>query len=433
MQELSSPQKAQRLRIYISESDRWRGNALSSELLETLKSQGLAGATLLRGLAGFGAHSRIHNTAIEALSFDLPLIIEVVDTPEKINAALETVYPMVREGLITLEDVQIIKYTQRFLNPLPADRLVSEVMTGKVVTLSADKSVQYAWKQMLAHVVKVMPVIDENRRVVGILTDEDLLERAGVRQRLSLALKLDDEEINRELNSLGDSQLLVKDVMSHPVITVKESDSLGFAVSLMVKHRLKRLPVIDEQARLAGMLSRLDVLRQVDGLPQAASGVHLPTGAARTVGEVMITGLPLVHEDDRLPDLVACLSRHNSNRLVVIDKAGKALGLISDSDIIARIQPEKRSNILDALRNLVKPSAGNETAHDLMSSGVLTAFADTTIVDAVQKMLAESRKWLVIVDKDNHPLGLVDRQILLESIAAFLRKTAQYPLNKNNF
>ena len=68
---------------------------------------------VLRGVAGFGAHSRIHTAAILRLSQDLPLVIEVIDSPESIARALDMLTPMVREGLITLDEVQVIKYTHR--------------------------------------------------------------------------------------------------------------------------------------------------------------------------------------------------------------------------------------------------------------------------------------------------------------------------------
>jgi len=115
--ELSISKNAKRICIYIGESDRWRGKPLYAAILETLKTNGAAGATVTRGVAGFGAHSRIHTAAILRLSEDLPLRIEVIDSPEKVSKALDAITPMVREGLITLEDVQVVRYTHRYLNP----------------------------------------------------------------------------------------------------------------------------------------------------------------------------------------------------------------------------------------------------------------------------------------------------------------------------
>jgi PII-like signaling protein/predicted transcriptional regulator len=287
MPDLSLEKKARRLRIYISERDRWRGNSLDAALLETMRERGMAGATVFRGMAGFGAHSRIHTTKIEVLSIDLPVVIEVVDTPEKIEAIIEVVYPMVREGLMTVEDIQIIKYTHRFLNPLPTDRLVSEAMTRDVVTVTPDIQIQQAWKQMLENQVKAIPVIDKAGKIVGILTDGDLLERAGIRQRLSVAMRMDATEINHELRLLESSPLKVADVMSQPVVTVQAKENLGIATARMVKSGLKRLPVTDNAGKLVGMLSRLDILRQVANAQFVIPSVHLHKGAIKTVEDVI--------------------------------------------------------------------------------------------------------------------------------------------------
>jgi CBS domain-containing protein len=422
MPDLSLQKKAQRLRIYIGESDRWRGRSLDMVLLETLRSSGMAGATIFRGAAGFGAHSRIHTNRIEVLSTDLPILIEVVDSPEKIAAILEVIYPMVREGLITLEDVQIVKYTHRFLNPLPVDRLVADAMTRDVQHLTPDLPVHQAWRLMLKRRIKAAPVVDPTGKVVGILTDGDLLERAGIRQRLSVALRMDAAEIDLELRALETSPLKVQDVLTWPVVTALEEEPLGSATTRMVKAGLKRLPVLNGAGRLVGMLSRLDILRQVAHTSVELPGPHLPSGTARTVADVMSVDFPSLSQDDDLAVMIEKFSQAGSHRLVVIDAQGKAVGLISDSDVVARVQPSRRRGVLDALRQIGKPPAGQETAFDLMSPGPLTAPPQLAVVEAVRLMLGEGRKWLVVVDENGKPLGLVDRQILLEAVISVYEK-----------
>lgn len=415
---LSLEKQGKRLRIYISESDRWRGKSLDAALLETLREQGMAGASVFRGIAGFGAQSRIHTTDIEVLSFNLPIVVEVIDSPEKIAAALEHVYPMVREGLITLDDVEIVKYTHRFLNPLPADKLVSEVMTREVIAVAQDATVYQAWKLMIDEAVKALPVTDADDVVVGILTDEDLTERAGIRQRLSIALRLDPAEVRQELRALEDSRQTVAEVMTTPVITVLEDDNLGHATALMTRHNLKRLPVVDGKSRLAGILSRLDVLRQVSNTPVPEVHAHLPLGSVRTVGDVMSTDIPMVYRDDTLSTIIEKFSQSLSHRLIVIDSDGKAMGLVSDSDVVVRVQPAQKAGILNALRSLGKTPVGKETAEVLMSPGVLTVTPQTAVADAASLMLEKGRKWMVVVDEATKPVGLVDRQILLEAFSS---------------
>ena len=98
------------LRIFIGESDRWHHQPLYEAIVLKARELGLAGATVLRGPMGFGANSRLHTTKILRLSMDLPMVIEIVDTDEKIERLLPHLEEMVLEGLVTLEEVQVLKY-----------------------------------------------------------------------------------------------------------------------------------------------------------------------------------------------------------------------------------------------------------------------------------------------------------------------------------
>jgi PII-like signaling protein len=98
------------LRVFVGESDRWEGKPLHLALIEKAREAGLAGATVVRGVEGYGAHSVIHTTRLLEMSSDLPIIIEIVDTPDKMEAFLETVGEIVTEGLATVERVRVIFY-----------------------------------------------------------------------------------------------------------------------------------------------------------------------------------------------------------------------------------------------------------------------------------------------------------------------------------
>lgn len=98
------------LRIFIGESDRWEGQPLYEAIVRRVREAGGAGATVLRGIEGFGAHSRIHTARILRLSEDLPIVIEVVDRADRIEGLLPLLDEMIREGLVTIERVDILKY-----------------------------------------------------------------------------------------------------------------------------------------------------------------------------------------------------------------------------------------------------------------------------------------------------------------------------------
>jgi len=102
--------EAKLVRIFVGESDHWEGRPLYEVLVHRAREMGLAGATVLRGIEGFGASSVVHTARILRLSEELPIVIELVDTEDKIESFLEIAEPLVGEGLITVERVEIRKY-----------------------------------------------------------------------------------------------------------------------------------------------------------------------------------------------------------------------------------------------------------------------------------------------------------------------------------
>ena len=98
------------LRIYIGEQDKWHHQPLYEAIVLKARELGLAGATVLRGPMGFGAHSHLHTAKILRLSEDLPVLIEIVDKEEKINAFLPELDKLLGDGLVTLEKVRVITY-----------------------------------------------------------------------------------------------------------------------------------------------------------------------------------------------------------------------------------------------------------------------------------------------------------------------------------
>lgn len=98
------------LKIYISENDRLGGVPLYSALINTLKDKGIAGATALKGIAGYAAGDQVHAAKPLQTSDNLPVIIEVIDKEERLQAVLPTIAPMVSKGLIVLEDIQVVAY-----------------------------------------------------------------------------------------------------------------------------------------------------------------------------------------------------------------------------------------------------------------------------------------------------------------------------------
>ena len=100
------------MRVFIGESDRWEGRPLYKALLDLFRLEGLGGATVLRGVAGFGTASVLHTDSLLCLSQDLPLVLEVVDAEEKIEEVLPRLDEMLQGGMVTLEKVRVVRYSK---------------------------------------------------------------------------------------------------------------------------------------------------------------------------------------------------------------------------------------------------------------------------------------------------------------------------------
>lgn len=101
------------VRVFIGESETWQHRPLATALLERLRAEGFAGATMFRGVAGFGARSVLHSTHLVRLSSDLPVVIEIVDSDEQVARLVPIFDEMVHDGLVTMEKVRVLRYAPR--------------------------------------------------------------------------------------------------------------------------------------------------------------------------------------------------------------------------------------------------------------------------------------------------------------------------------
>src|SRR3954466_6896077 len=102
--------QAHLLRVFVNESDRYEGRAVYETIIRAARDQGLAGATVLRAIEGFGAGGRIHSVKVLHLSEDVPIVVEIIDTPERIAAFQPTLDKIVAEGIVTLEKIHVLTY-----------------------------------------------------------------------------------------------------------------------------------------------------------------------------------------------------------------------------------------------------------------------------------------------------------------------------------
>lgn len=411
----------ERLTIYLGESDQWQGRPLWQALLDLLQRERLAGATVLRGLSGFGAHSHIKTATLVRLSADLPLLVVVVDRREKIEAVLPQVTSMVEEGLITLETVRVVKYGHRHLPRVPRSRRVGEAMTPDPAAVRPSTSLAEVARMLLEGRYTSVPVVDDLGRLAGIVADGDFLRWPELALTFKHPEALGSEDGERLLTELVQGRHTAADIMTTPVVSVGTGRTLAEAANLMSQKDVKSLPVVDEAGLLVGMLSRSDILREVAAEPSDEPPATVDVGRLHVLGDLGRRDVPRVAVDAPLPAVVEAMSRTELGRVVVTDEDGLPLGVVSDGDLVARVGPELRGGVVQAL--LARVGLGGEaelpadlTAADLMTSPPLTAPAGAELDTGLQLLAQEGHHSLVMVDDRGRVTGLLDRRELLRAL-----------------
>jgi CBS domain-containing protein len=412
-----------RVQIFLGETDQERHRPRYQAILEYLRQEGAAGATVVRGLAGFGANSRIHTAAILRLSLDLPMILTWIDAPGRVERLLPHVRELAGSGIVTVEEVGIAAYGGRRLEQLRFDLQVQDVMVPDVLSVAVDAPVRSAVEAMIGREFRALPVIDSERRVVGVVSSGDLVTRAGLGARLELLSAMSPEVRRGFLDQV--SARRVGDVMTEGPVTVRTTDSVATATSLMADRKLKRLPVVDGDGRLAGILARADVLRAVgETFPREVDAAAEHPGA-QTVGDLMRVDAPVVREDAGLAALLDAVVSTRLNRAVVVDGDRRVLGIVTDADILKAVDPSANVGVVGALmRTAGRPPAGKVAAGEVIARPPLTAGAETPIGEAARLMVKRRFKILSVVDGDGRLLGIVDRADLLRAAGNAVRDLA---------
>lgn len=424
--------RGKRLSIYVGETDRYGHDSLYMAIVRRLRELGCRGATVTRGIAGFGAHSQIKTIRLLELSVDLPIVITAVDTPERIDRVLPEVSAMLSGGTITVEDTEIAFTSAAFREGLP-DVTIGQVMRTDVASVRSSTTAADAMRQLVAGTFSGLPVVDGDGRVVGFVNDSDLLGTELVALDASEQRALTPGVGTDLLGDLERSGKLVGDVMRRPAITVAPAASLRDAAQLMHATGVKSLPVADDAGRLVGVLGRLDVLQAIASGHATRAGANigaLPQERAR-VADVMDRRVPSVVRTAPLHDVLDRLLDTTARQVVVVDEDRRPIGVVSPGDLIQRIDTSARPSVLLRLRSRFDEQAAHEVrklvgerAEDLMATPVVTIRDDATVLEALTFMVGKHLKSLPIVDAAGSLVGVVSRAAVLAASVAPSAKEA---------
>lgn len=422
--------RAKRVRIYVSEDDRAEGRPLHLAILELLRRENAQGATVLKGVEGFGAAGRIHAAHLVDVAWRLPVVIEWVDRPEQVERLAPRLRALVRHGLITVDDTEVLLFEPHPPRDLAPTAAVGDVMSRGVVSARRSTPVRHLVELTLGKTYRAVPVVEDGRPV-GIVTGGDLVRRGGLGVRLDLLASLAEAELREVLERLPQQDRTAGDVMTPDPVTVKATTPLTVAAERMVRHRLKRLPVVDEQGALVGMVSRVDLLRTAG----AAHGAKEP--AARELGldgdpplsRVMRRDVPAVHPDSPLSAVFQTVIATRLDRALVVDGERRPVGLVTGAELLERITPALRPGALRALvqrlpllhgkgDDVEAQHARAQTAAELMTREVATLPEEALLSTAIATMLRGGHKVLAVTDAQGRLAGVVDRADLLHGLVA---------------
>jgi CBS domain-containing protein len=402
------------IRVYASEKARYEGKDLSLAVVSYVKSLRIAArCVVLRGVGGCYESGETTTTHIVELSYDLPLIIEIILPRADSQAVLERLDAMVADGIVAVIPATVASH-RTAASLVPKNLRVRDVMTRDPVCAHADFPVRSAAELLFDGGFKALPVVDLEKRCVGIITQGDLMARAGMPVRLGLMSLLPERERERWLDSC--EELRCEKAMTPSPTTVGEDARLADAIKLMNKNALKRLPVLDDRGAVSGMLSRIDILRVIAMTKGSAAPAEAPTDGrgARYVEELGDRDEFSLRDTLGLKAAIDELIASGRQRAAVVDAGGRLVGIVTDRILVRALGGQIRGlsfGIGRRARLAARPISG------IMERGLRVATERMSVYEALGLMAEYGLKRLPVVDEKGAFRGMIGRDSIMLAFA----------------
>ncbi len=416
------------IEIYVGEESLYRGKPVADAVVGYVRDLKIAARCMvLRGVGGCYESGEIATGRLEVLSYNMPVRIEILVPAAEAQRVLDVLDGIVGEGIVAVRDLDVASYRAKN-SFFPRQLLVRDVMTPEPKSVSTDTPLSDAVRLLLGSVFTGLPVIDDEKRPVGIITQGDLIRKGGLPLRLGLLAESDENR--RESVVARMRSLRVEQAMTSPAVAVAEDRALTEAVDLMLSKGVKRLPVTDKEGRLSGMLSRIDVFRTVMRESpdwNAFKAQKIEVGQLRRVGDILRRDTRAVLPETSLDEVIRVIDDNDIQRVAVVDPDGKLLGLITDRDLLRYFKP-RQEGIWGLLSKLKHPFEQDvcqakdmrrcleeTTAREVMISEPVSVGEETSIGEAIGLMIDRGIKRLPAVDSDGRFKGMVSRDSLLRT------------------
>lgn len=316
------------------------------------------------------------------------------------------------------------------VRPSSMQRRVRDVMQREVTTIKQQTSLPEIMTLLIEQEVRMLVVVDDERHIQGIITLGHLL---ATHEHL---LKLEHVTNTAQLSHAFDQPESASDVMIERPFVVKDDAAIEAAARWMAARQVTRMPVVDADEKLVGLLEQSAILGYfadafVGEVQETSSQTshHQPVSAGhlRVVGDATLTQVPLVDMAAPLLEVLHFVQETPLRRVIVVNRSGKAVGVIGSTDLLVSQEGAARRTLLPKLVERYRLKLPEDiwhrrslrqraTAQQVMRPRLITVTLSTPVAQAIQLMLGQKIKRLVVVDETSKPLGLVDRQQLLRSL-----------------
>jgi nucleotide-binding universal stress UspA family protein/predicted transcriptional regulator len=316
--------------------------------------------------------------------------------------------------------------------PLAFQSRVRDLMTTEVVAIPPQTPLSEIIGQLIEQGNKILVVVNDEKHVVGVMTLGHLLTQGELFRQLDVQQVTDARQLSEQLGQLLSVEKRAEEVMIEQPLVCKDEDTVAEAAHLMVARGVTRLPVINREGKLLGLLDQATILHYYASLPETTTPLPIgqvvqPARSPQQIGDTVITPVPVVAQATPFIEVLRQVQSTPLRRVIVVNPDGKAIGVIGDRDLLI-------SGDLGAARNPILAFAGRlflhfpeeffkrrlaqgaPTAQQLMRPHLFAVTPATPIPEALRMMLAHQIKRLVVVDEAGKPLGMVDRQQLLHAL-----------------
>lgn len=413
------------IEIFTSENARCGKKTVVDAVLEYVQGLKIAARCIVtRGIAGCYESGELASGRLEILSFNMPVRIYIIVPAAETELVLDKLDGMVSEGILALHDLNVLSHrTQNTF--FPRQLLVRDVMTSELKTAVPDTPLDEAAELLLSSIFTGLPVVDQHKRPIGVLTQGDLIRKGGLPLRLGLLAESGQDRRERLLKEISSRRAI--EVMSSPAVLIDQDRLLTEAVELMLDKGVKRLPVVDGKGRLTGILSRLDifctVMREAPDW-NAFKDQKIQVKAMKRVGDILRRDVHTVSPETAVSEVIRIIDHNDIQRVAVVDAEGKLLGLISDRDLLRSFKPAHKGiwNLLAKVKGAFEQDKegpdfqqriGETTAGEVMNTALITVQDDMLIEEVIGLMIDKGLKRLPVIDVDGRFQGMVSRDSLL--------------------